>query len=214
MKKLYLFITSNNTLKILFFMFFILYSVLIFNTSAEAAKKPSLNKTNVFMSTADTVKLKVFNTNKKVTWSSSNKEVARINSKGKVTPVWFGKTVISAKIGKKILKCTVNVLEEDVWSSSDDPSYSVSIMKISNKKVRVEIWIYDDEETVCSGNLTAKYTKNGNLSFLCQGKYDISGEIILVEQNREEYCILMISEADDERFLIDTLILDDKIENS
>lgn len=180
----------------------------------QAAEKPKLNKTTVNMSTADTVTLKVLNTKKKVTWSSSNKAVARVNANGKVTPSWFGKTVISAKVGGKTLKCTVNVLEEDFWSSSDEPGYYLCVMPLSEKKARVQLMVSDGDETYSSGSLTAEYHDDGSLHFINQGKYNISGGLETLEYGDEFYCVLVVLESDDDIFLTDTLIFDNVTENS
>lgn len=179
----------------------------------QASNKPRLNKTSVKMSTTDTEKLKVLNTNKKVTWSSANKKVARVNSKGKVTPVWFGTTIISARFGNKTLKCKVKVLAEDVWYS-EDSNFSVSIMQLSAKKARVRISVSDDDQVIKSDDLIGKYTDESILLVLHQGKYNISAGITIVEQNNETYCVIAVSDAKKDIFITDGTILDIKIENS
>ena len=113
--------------------------VLLFTVVPVSAKaKPRLNKKTVYMSTADKVKLKVLNNKKKVKWTSSNKKVARVSKKGTVTPRWFGKTTITAKFGKKKLKCKVYVKEEDYWMD-DTGVNSVSVMNLSKKKARLKL---------------------------------------------------------------------------
>ena len=113
--------------------------VLLFTVVPVSAKaKPRMNKKTVYMSTADKVKLKVLNNKKKVKWTSSNKKVARVSKKGTVTPRWFGKTTITAKFGKKKLKCKVYVKEEDYWMD-DTGVNSVSVMNLSKKKARLKL---------------------------------------------------------------------------
>lgn len=75
--------------------------------TVKAAAK--LNKKKATVKVGKSVKLKVQNTTKKVTWSSSNKKVAKVNKSGKVTGVKAGKVVIKAKVGGKTLKCNVTV---------------------------------------------------------------------------------------------------------
>lgn len=198
----------------LLFMFLVICIVFQFSTgSIQAASTPKLNKTTVNMSTVDTVTLKVLNTNKKVTWSSSNKKVAKVNSKGKVTPIWFGKAVITAKVGSKTLKCNVNVLNEDVWYS-EESTYSLSIMPISNKKARVRITIDNGNKLISSGDMIANYSDEGVFTFIKQGKYNISGGYTIVDDNGESVCILLVSDSDNDIFITDVELLDIKIQNS
>lgn len=78
-------------------------------TSASAAKKVKLNKTKVTLKVGKTVTLKLKNNKKKVKWTSSNKKVATVTSKGKVKAKKAGKATITAKVGKKKYKCKVTV---------------------------------------------------------------------------------------------------------
>lgn len=48
-------------------------------------------------------------TSKKVTWSSSNKKIVTVNSKGVIKGIKAGKATITAKVGKKSYTCKVEV---------------------------------------------------------------------------------------------------------
>ena len=75
----------------------------------QAAKKVKLNKTKVTIKVGRSVKLKLKNAKKKVTWKSSNKKVAVVNKKGKVTGKKQGTVKITAKSAGKKYTCTVSV---------------------------------------------------------------------------------------------------------
>ena len=76
----------------------------------EAAKKYKLNKTKTFVRIGSPVKLKVKNAKKKkIKWKSSNKKIATVSKKGVVKGKKYGKCNVTAKIGKKKLKCRVIV---------------------------------------------------------------------------------------------------------
>ncbi len=85
--------------------------------TAEAATKkaPKLNKSKVTLTitkkkTKPTVQLKVKNTaGKKVKWTSSNKKVAMVSVKGKVTAKKKGTAVITVKVSNRVLRCKVTV---------------------------------------------------------------------------------------------------------
>ncbi len=76
---------------------------------AVVKKAAKLNKKKATVKVGKSVKLKVKNTSKKVTWSSSNKKVAKVSKAGKVTGVKAGKATIKAKVDGKALKCKVTV---------------------------------------------------------------------------------------------------------
>lgn len=73
-------------------------------------EEPKLNKTNCSLIEGKTVNLKVKNTTQKIKWSSSNKGVAKINSKGKITAIGSGDAIITAKVGKTKYTCNISVM--------------------------------------------------------------------------------------------------------
>lgn len=94
--------------KILFLLTVILISVCAcFSVSAKSKVRINHSKKTVFL--GKTVKLKIKNINKKVKWKSKNIKIAKVSAKGKVKAVGIGKTVIIAKVGKKMFKCRITV---------------------------------------------------------------------------------------------------------
>lgn len=94
----------------------------ISNVQAATIK---LNCTKKTIYEGDTFKLKVKGTKKKVKWSSSNKGIASVNSKGVVTGECDGKATITGKVAGKKLKCKVVVKKyvvDDDTDNSDDSS--------------------------------------------------------------------------------------------
>lgn len=80
----------------------------VFNVeTVQAAVK--LNKTKAILIKGQSLQLKVNGNSKKVTWSSSRKNVATVTSKGRVTARGKGVTVITAKVGNKKYTCQVTV---------------------------------------------------------------------------------------------------------
>ena len=99
---------------IAFLLVVVLTITLIPTLQASAASKMKLNKTKVTMYVGKTIKLKVKNKqNKKVKWSSTNKKVAKVTQKGKVTAKKKGKATIIAKVGNKKLKCKIVVKKKN-----------------------------------------------------------------------------------------------------
>lgn len=75
-----------------------------------AAVKLNYSKKTIYE--GDSLKLKVNGTKQKVKWSSSNKKIASVNSKGVVAGKNEGVATITAKVAKKSLKCKVMVREK------------------------------------------------------------------------------------------------------
>ncbi len=79
---------------------------------AEAATV-KISKSKVTMDIATTTTLKVTGTKSKVTWKTSNKKVASVNSKGVVKAHSVGTAKITATVSKKKYTCTVTVVDTD-----------------------------------------------------------------------------------------------------
>lgn len=68
-----------------------------------------INKTSMLLVKGQKETLKISNAPQKVVWSSSKKAVASVSSSGKVAAKKKGKTVITARMGDQVKKCTVQV---------------------------------------------------------------------------------------------------------
>ena len=82
-------------------------------TQVNAATKPKLSKTKITMTVGQSKKLKVKGISKKrakrIKWKSSKKKVVTVTKTGKLKARKAGKATITAKAGKKKLKCKVVV---------------------------------------------------------------------------------------------------------
>lgn len=72
-------------------------------------KNPTISKKTATTCIGDSYTLKVNHTKLTASWSSADKTIAKVNSKGKVTGVKEGVTTIKAKVGDVTLKCTFTV---------------------------------------------------------------------------------------------------------
>ena len=98
---------SKKTLLISFMLFFSLCFAVIPSIKADAAVK--LNKKQITLYEGKSTTLKLKGTSKKAKWTSSNKKVATVSSKGKVKAKKKGTAKIIAKVGKKKYTCKVTV---------------------------------------------------------------------------------------------------------
>ncbi len=108
----------------------------IVNPSAvevQAATKIKLSKTKLTLYVKKTATLKVKGTKKKVTWSSSNKKVAKVSKTGKITAVKKGTATITAKVGGKKYKCKVTVKNPTISKTSATIDFGKTLtLKVSN----------------------------------------------------------------------------------
>ncbi len=83
---------------------------LIGNIEVANAATVKISESILTMKVAETTTLKVTGTNSKVTWRSSNENVATVTSKGVVTAQSIGTANITATIGEKNYICTITVI--------------------------------------------------------------------------------------------------------
>lgn len=89
-------------------------------TVVQAASSLKLNKKNLTLVVGKSETLTIKGT-KKVSWSSSNKEVAPVSKAGKVTAVAAGIAKITATSDKKKYICTVTVIEAENMALKEAP---------------------------------------------------------------------------------------------
>lgn len=77
--------------------------------TVEAATKVKLNCSKKTIKEGDSFNLKITGTKKKVKWSSSNKKIATVSSKGVVNGIARGVCKITASVGGKKYTCKVTV---------------------------------------------------------------------------------------------------------
>lgn len=82
--------------------------------TVEAATKVKISKTKITLNKGQAVTLKITGTKEKVTWRSSDKKVAIVNSKGKVTAKATGTAAITATVSGKRYTCKITVKNTNV----------------------------------------------------------------------------------------------------
>lgn len=100
---------------------------------AEAAGKVKLNKTKVLLEIGESYQLKVKNTSSKVKWSSSNKKVVKVSSKGVLTPKSVGSVKVTAKVNGKKYTCKVTVADYSGMSVEQKEVVSYALKYVGNK---------------------------------------------------------------------------------
>lgn len=153
---------------LLFVVVAVLFNSIISPMQVQAAAKLNTSKKTVYV--GESFGLKVKGISGKVKWSSSDKSVASVSQKGKVTAKKAGKATITAKVSSKILRCTVTVKKKLTPSDARknisfelyDAKWGViALLKNNNDvpvKVEATMTFYSEGELVGSA-------ENFNLAF-------------------------------------------------
>ena len=136
---------STKTIFSLLLVLILLFTIITQSGSvAYAAKKAKISKTKATLYVKNTLKLKVKGAKKKVTWSSSNKKVVKVSSKGIVTAVKKGTAKIIAKTGKQKLTCKVTVMNPTISDREAEINLpETKLLKVSHAVGKVK-WSSSD----------------------------------------------------------------------
>lgn len=137
---------------------------------------PKISKTSKTMVKGTTYALKVTGTTSKVTWTSSNKKIAKVTSKGKVTALKAGTATITASVNGKRLRCIVKVVNKGLNKTSirliKNNAYTLKtygLSKVTWKSSNTKIAKVNSKGKVTAVKKgTAKiYAKAGNKTYTC-----------------------------------------------
>ena len=159
---------------------------------------PKINKTSKLLIVGKTYNLKVTGTSSKITWSSSDNSIAKVNSKGVVTAKQKGLATIKAKVNGLKLRCEINVVNVGIDQNSiavfigqtyNLKTYGLSDVKwsSSNKKIATV-----NENGVVSGvkkGTAYIYATSGNKKYSCTvaSKYEIDPGWQIIDGNTYYY---------------------------
>ena len=161
----------RKTTKILSIFLAVILMITLVPVNVEAASKIKLNKSKTTIYAGSSETLKVSGTSKKITWSSSNKNVATVSSKGKITAKKSGKTIITAKDSGKSYKCAVTVKNPTLNSKK-------KILRVGDtytlKLIGTKVKSYSS-----SKKSVATVNKNGTVAAKQSGKVTIQAKVLL-----------------------------------
>ena len=101
-------------------------------TCKVTVEVPVLNKTSITIYTGKSYQLKLNGTQQKITWSSSNKSIATVNSKGKITAKKVGTTYVKAKVQGKVYSCKINIIKDVTYSIKKDNNLNKVINRLNS----------------------------------------------------------------------------------
>lgn len=170
--------------------------VTILPMNVDAASKVKINKTKTTIYVGQTITLKASGA-KNVKWSSSNKKVATVSSKGKVTAKKKGSATITVKAGKKKATCKVTVKNPFLNKTKVSlKKNETTTLKLTGAKVKV--WSSNNKKvaTVSSkGKITAKGT--GSATITCKDKNNkkYTCKVTVTEKHTHKYTSQITTKA-------------------
>ncbi len=109
-----------KTMKSLLSVFLAVLMVCSLMIIPSSAASISISKSSITLTKGYQTTLKVNGTSKSVTWSTGDKSVATVSSKGKVVGKGVGTTYIYAKVSNTTLKCKVKVVASKITANSSN----------------------------------------------------------------------------------------------
>ncbi len=97
---------------------------MVVSLAAVPSSAISLSSSSITLTKGYQTTLSVSGTSKTVTWSTGDKSIATVSSKGKVVGKAPGSTYVYAKVGGNTLKCKVTVVAAKITASSSNVTFS------------------------------------------------------------------------------------------
>lgn len=117
--------------------------------TAEAAVK--ISKAKATMEVDSTLKLKVSGTKSKITWKTSKKTIATVNSSGIVTAKSAGQATITATVGSKKYTCKITVVDSNTTVDyADWVLYETDDLELLVKNILAGNVVEIDGQLYCS----------------------------------------------------------------
>lgn len=130
-----------------------------------------LNKTKATLYVGDSLSLNISGTTSKIKWTSSNKKIASVNNKGKVTAKSVGSVTITASISD--IKCTCKITVKEKFNSAN-----------SLKNLKCKYYTYEDGIIAIIKN-----NNNYNLSLSATAEFYDSNNTIIDKSTDYSFCL-------------------------
>lgn len=124
---------KRKVTSLLFLLLLTLGMIMTASVKTEAAGAVKLNKKKIVLELGQTSKLKVKNTTEKIKWTSSNKKVVKVSSKGKLTTKGVGLATVTASVNGKKYTCKVTVVDYSEMSDEQKEVVSFALQFVGNK---------------------------------------------------------------------------------
>ncbi len=150
-------------------------------SSSEKKKQPTLNKKTITIKKGKKVKLKVAYTyGEKIKWKSANTKIASVSKMGVVKGKKKGKTIITATVRGKKLKCKITVRNTSSSEKKKQPKFNkktVTIKKGKNVKLKIAYTYKKKIKWKSANTKIASVSKTGVVKGKKKGKTIITATV-------------------------------------
>ena len=192
-----------KTMKSLLSVFLALLMVCSLMIIPSSAAKISISKSSVTLTKGYQTTLMVSGTSSTVKWSTGDKSIATVSSKGKVVGKGVGTTYIYAKVSGTTLKCKVNVIASKITASSSnvtlDGSGDTKIVTMTVKGSKSGLTVGSTNKKVATASWVKPVEWDGNkikLKITAKGEGDAKIKVYLKKYPSTCYKYINVSVGD------------------
>lgn len=158
----------------------------------SSAASPKLNKTSVTVTKGYQTTLSVSNASGSVTWSTGDKSIATVSSKGKVAGKNPGTTYVYAKTGGTTLKCKVTVVASKITANKSSVTFDkvgeTATVTFTVKGSHSGITVGSTDRSVATASFSPARWDGNNVTVKITAKGSGTARIKVYNKNYQSTC--------------------------
>lgn len=158
----------------------------------SSAATPKLSKTSVTVTKGYQTTLSVSGTTSTVTWSTGDKSIATVSSKGKVVGKAPGSTYVYAKVGSTTLKCKVTVVASKITANKSSVTFDkvgdTATVTFTIKGSHSGITVGSTDRSVATASFSPARWDGNNVTVKITAKGSGTARIKVYNKNYQSTC--------------------------
>lgn len=187
----------SKLLKSLLSVFLAVFMVASLAIIPSSAAAPKLNKTSVTVTKGYQTTLSVSNASGTVKWSTGDKSIATVSSKGKVVGKGAGTTYVYAKTGSTTLKCKVTVVASKITANKSsvtlDKAGETATVTFTVKGSHSGITVGSTDRSVATASFSPARWDGNNVTVKITAKGAGTARIKVYNKNYQSTCYKFIN---------------------
>lgn len=182
----------SKLLKSLLSVFLAVFMVASLVVIPSSAATPKLNKTSVTVTKGYQTTLSVSNASGTVKWSTGDKSIATVSSKGKVVGKGPGTTYVYAKTGSTTLKCKVKVVASKITAGKSSVTFDkvgdTASITFTVKGSHSGITVGSTDRSVATASFSPARWDGNNVTVKITAKGEGTARIKVYNKNYQSTC--------------------------